>query len=258
MLSYISSVFSNLIWSRDTPSINTVIKENKNEDVQQKKVAETVKVLKKFDVDKLKELNGCVTIIGRRKSGKTTLVKDLCKVIGEKDTTYVFNADEQSRREYDDIGKTFDCDRTTLNNTLTPPEKLYQKGKLLVFDNIESFLSNDPNSIKTVRDLVIHGRYMGTTSIVTQQYVHYPFNIARNVDYAFIFREDDVNYIKTLWEKYAYHHLTFENFKSIIEEVCTDFTCVVIDRVSSSENPQDRIFWYKAECALPQVAAKSE
>lgn len=82
--------------------------------------------------------------------------------------------------------------------------------------------------------------------ITMQAPLFVPSIISDNIDYTFIFRENNVNQRKILYEKYASIFPSFQLFCEVLDHYTENHTCVVIDNTSQSNKLEDRVFWYKA------------
>lgn len=99
-----------------------------------------------------------------------------------------------------------------------------------------------------VLELLFNGRHYQIMYILTMQY---PLGITpqlrANFDYIFLLREDFINNQKKLYDHYAGMFPTFDSFRQVFTELVADYGCMVIDNRSQTENPLEKIFWYKAE-----------
>lgn len=67
------------------------------------------------------------------------------------------------------------------------------------------------------------------------------------IDYTFIYRENNYNNRRRIYENYASIIPTFGMFCSIMDQVHAEkYTALVINNLASSNELQDSIFWYKA------------
>ena len=67
------------------------------------------------------------------------------------------------------------------------------------------------------------------------------------IDYTFIFKENGLRFRKSLYENYASCIDSFEDFCDIMDSVCQDYTCLVINNRTQSNKLEDCVFWYKAK-----------
>ena len=68
------------------------------------------------------------------------------------------------------------------------------------------------------------------------------------LDYVFIFRcVDNDKLMRNLWENYGDVVPNYSLFKKLVDFVCVNHHCLVIDRTTTSKNLDDIVYWYKAE-----------
>ena len=68
-----------------------------------------------------------------------------------------------------------------------------------------------------------------------------------NVDYVFLFRENNYQNRKKLYDQYCGVFPTFDMFCSVFDVVTEGYGCMVIDNTSRSNKIEDIVFWYEAE-----------
>ena len=95
-----------------------------------------------------------------------------------------------------------------------------------------------------------NSRHWSMNTYLAMQYaVDIPPAIRTCVDYCFIFRETSFRNRKILYENYASIIPSYEIFNAIMDQITGDYTCLVINNRSTSNDYRDCIFYYKA----PQV-----
>jgi hypothetical protein len=223
--------------------------------------------LRKFDMKKIQQDAVCV-FIGRRRTGKSTLVRDLLYHHQDMPIGTVISGTEESNSFY---GK------------MIPPVLVYgeftpvildkfcklQKHKMSKIQNEkgqfgENFKSKiDPRAFmilddcmyddswthdKNIRYLFMNGRWLKVFFLITMQY---PLGIQpalrTNVDYVFILREPYASNRKRIFENYGSAFPSLEFFCQVMDQCTTNYECLVIDNTSQSNKLEDCIFWYKAE-----------
>jgi hypothetical protein len=101
---------------------------------------------------------------------------------------------------------------------------------------------------RSFKKIFTEGRWANLFFIMSLQYVlGIPPALRSNIDYAFLFACDAQNDMKKLWENYASVIPTFDMFKKIFFECTRDYGCLVINRVSTSADLRDKVFYYKAD-----------
>lgn len=66
------------------------------------------------------------------------------------------------------------------------------------------------------------------------------------IDYVFIYKNNNQNERKKIYDNYASIIPSFNLFSAIMDEITNDYTALVINNLSTSNDLQDCIYWYKA------------
>jgi hypothetical protein len=97
------------------------------------------------------------------------------------------------------------------------------------------------------KEIFNNGRHYKFWLILSLQY---PSEIApclrQNIDYTFIYKNNNINERKKIYENYASIIPSFNLFCAIMDEVTKDYTALVIDNLSQSTDFQDCIYWFRA------------
>jgi hypothetical protein len=97
------------------------------------------------------------------------------------------------------------------------------------------------------KEIFNNGRHYKFWLILSLQY---PSEIApclrQNIDYTFIYKNNNINERKKIYENYASVIPSFNLFCAIMDEVTKDYTALVIDNLSQSTDFQDCIYWFRA------------
>lgn len=223
--------------------------------------------LHKFDMKKIPQDAVCV-FIGRRRTGKSTLVRDLLFHHQDMPLGTVISGTEESNGaygkmipplfihgEYSPVILANFCKRQKLVMSRIQAEKA-QYG--------ESYKSRiDPRSFmilddcmyddswthdKNIRYLFMNGRWLKVFFLITMQY---PLGIQpalrTNVDFVFILREPYLSNRQRIFNNYGSAFPSFEFFCQTMDQCTQNFECLVIDNTAQSNKLEDCIFWYKAE-----------
>ena len=220
--------------------------------------------IKKFDMKRIPQ-DAVVIFIGRRRTGKSTLVRDLLFHHQDMPVGTVISGTEESNSFY---GK------------MIPPIFIYGEFQPVILDNfvkrqkmitgkieknkLAGVRSNiDPRSFmilddcmyddswthdKNIRYLFMNGRHQKVFFLITMQY---PLGIQpalrTNVDFVFILREPYLNNRKRIFDNYAAAFPSFEFFCQIMDQCTQNYECIVIDNTSLSAKLEDCVFWYRAD-----------
>jgi len=220
--------------------------------------------LKKFDMRKVPQ-DAVVIFIGRRRTGKSTLVRDLLFHHQDMPLGTVISGTEESNSFY---GK------------MIPPLFIHGEFSAMILANFvkrqKMIMARiqreqqgggtsrlDPRSFmilddcmyddswthdKNIRYLFMNGRWLKVFFIITMQY---PLGIQpalrTNVDFVFILREPYATNRKRIFDNYASAFPSFEFFCQIMDQCTQNYECLVVDNTSQSAKLEDCIFWYKAD-----------
>jgi len=68
-----------------------------------------------------------------------------------------------------------------------------------------------------------------------------------NIDYCFILKENNLQMRKKIWENYASTIPDFHLFCKIMDKITGDYTALVINNTTQSNDFMDNIFYYKPD-----------
>ena len=206
-----------------------------------------------------------VIFIGRRRTGKSTLVRDLLFHHQNMPLGTVISGTEESNSFY---GKMIpplfihgEYSPLILSNFVKRQKMIMAKIQQDLGKGIRS--KADPRSFmilddcmyddswthdKNIRYLFMNGRWLKVFFLITMQY---PLGIQpalrTNVDFVFILREPYLNNRKRIYDNYASAFPSFEFFCQIMDQCTQNYEVLVIDNTSQSAKLEDTIFWYKAD-----------
>jgi hypothetical protein len=220
--------------------------------------------IKRFDMKRIPQ-DAVVIFIGRRRTGKSTLVRDLLFHHQDMPLGTVISGTEESNSFY---GKMIpplfihgEFNPIILANFVKRQKLIMAKIQKDLQMQVKSRI--DPRSFmilddcmyddswthdKNIRYLFMNGRWLKAFFLITMQY---PLGIQpalrTNVDFVFILREPYLNNRKRIFDNYASAFPSFEFFCQIMDQCTQNYECLVIDNTSQSAKLEDCIFWYKAD-----------
>jgi hypothetical protein len=226
--------------------------------------------LRKFDMKMIPQDAVCV-FIGRRRTGKSTLVKDLLYNHQNIPMGMVISGTEESNSFYSKIVPPIfiygEYNAAILDNFVkrqklitskiqqqensTAPGQIGVKSKLdprsfLILDDClydESWTHD-----KNIRYIFLNGRHQKIFFLITMQYpLGIPPVLRTNVDYVFILREPYITNRRRIFDNFGAAFPNFEFFCQIMDQCTENFECLVINNNTRSNRLEDAIFWYKAE-----------
>ena len=220
--------------------------------------------IKRFDMKRVPQ-DAVVIFIGRRRTGKSTLVRDLLFHHQDMPLGTVISGTEESNSFY---GKMIPP--LFIHGEFSPIVLAnFVKRQKMIMSRIQADLQKgiktkiDPRSFmildycmyddcwthdKNIRYLFMNGRWLKAFFLITMQY---PLGIQpalrTNVDFVFILREPYMNNRKRIFDNYASAFPSFEFFCQIMDQCTQNYECLVIDNTSQSAKLEDCVFWYKAD-----------
>lgn len=221
--------------------------------------------LKKFDMRKIPQDAVCV-FIGRRRTGKSTLLKDLLFHHQDMPLGTVISGTEESNGfyskmippifihgEYNPAILANFCKRQKLMMLKIQKELEQFPGQKSRIDP-RSFLILDDcmyddswTHDKNIRYLFMNGRWLKVFFLITMQY---PLGIQpalrTNVDFVFILREPYASNRRRIYENYGSAFPSLEFFNQVMDQCTQNYECLVIDNTTQSNKLEDSIYWYKA------------
>ena len=220
--------------------------------------------LRKFEMKKIPQ-DAVAVFIGRRRTGKSTLVRDLLYHHQNMPLGTVISGTEESNSFYGQM-----IPPLFIHGEFSPVILAnFCKRQKLVMHKIQQDLAVgkqskiDPRSFmilddcmyddswthdKNIKYLFMNGRWLKVFFLITMQY---PLGIQpalrTNVDYVFILREPYASNRKRIYDNYGSAFPSFEFFGQVMDQCTQNYECLVIDNTSQSNKLEDCIFWYKAE-----------
>lgn len=117
----------------------------------------------------------------------------------------------------------------------------------IVFDDL-MYSNKEWVNDKAVRYLFLNGRHTNCfVAVTSQQVMGIPPSLRTNLDNVFILRENIFINRKKIYEQYAGMFPTYEVFSQVLEQLTSNYECMVIDNRSQGSNINETVFWYKAD-----------
>lgn len=225
-------------------------------------------VLRKFDISSIPD-NSIIALISKRNGGKTTCLKDIMYYHKDIPVGTIISPTESSNKSYNDMVPSLFIHEEyspkligdLINRQKTLIKKVNRDMSVYGKTNIDprAFLILDDcmydkiwTKDKNMRYIFQNGRHQKLLCIFTLQYVlGIPPDLRCNVDYTFIFRENNINNRKRLYENYCSVIPTYDMFSTIMDTVTEGFGCLVINNISRSSKLEDCVFWFEADVHPP-------
>ena len=220
--------------------------------------------LRKFAMKDIPQ-DAVVIFIGRRRTGKSTLVKDLLFHHQNMPLGTVISGTEESngffKKMIPPIFIHGEYNAVILANFVKRQKLIMQK---IIQDQERGVASKlDPRSFlilddcmyddswthdKNIKYLFMNGRWLKVFFLITMQFpLGIQPSLRTNVDYVFILREPYMSNRKRIYENYGSAFPSFEFFCQIMDQCTQNYECLVINNNTQSNKLEDAIFWYKAE-----------
>ncbi len=223
--------------------------------------------IKQFNPEILetRRLNGIsptILVVGKRGSGKSTLISDLLWFIRKIPMFVCMSGTEEGNGFYGNYVHPLmvhgEYKKDIVNSLINKQKRLHKK---CLKENINSnvpelsvglllddcgFKKNIMNQ-EDMRLLFMNGRHYKIFFILSLQYMmDIPPNLRTNVDYIFCLRENIVANQKKLYDNFFGVFPTFGDFKCMFNKYTNDYGCLVLDNTSKSNEIDKCIFHYKA------------
>ena len=210
--------------------------------------------LKKFNPKNIDPCRICV-FIGKRNTGKSTLVTDILYHQRKIPMGVVMSGTEESNEHYQkhvpDLFIYDSFQQPVVNQIIERQRKcLKTKNK-----NPNVFMLLDDcmydkrwTRDKNMRGIFMNGRHWKILFMITMQYcMDLPPDLRANIDYLFVLRENIIQNREKLYKNFFGIFPTFDVFQEVMNQCTEDFECLVLDNTSKSNKIEDVVFWYKAK-----------
>lgn len=217
--------------------------------------------LDKFDLKMIAQTS-VVVMVGRRRSGKSLLIRDLLfhnqdipigsVISGTEDVSTFFGTMVPKSLLHREV--TPEVTASILKRQVLLKRKIIRSKHtskidpraFLVIDDC-GYSSTWPSQ-KNVKYIAMNGRHVDLFVLMAlQDALSLPPNIRTNCDFVFIFAEMRVKYRLRIYDSWASVIPTFEAFNAIMDVVTEDHGVLVIHLTSSSTELSDQVFYYKAD-----------
>jgi AAA+ ATPase superfamily predicted ATPase len=188
--------------------------------------------MEKLDFNKSLNKNKSIFIIGKRSTGKTTLINDILKfknnpngiIISDFEEynpeilEYVFNKQNNNKRKYNENDKNF---------YLVLDDCLFENTH---FQNIH------------FQNLITENKNLKLDFIISKSFLNiYPSILNQNIDLIFIFKDHYIPNLKRIYNQFGGFFESFESFTKQLNDITNiPYNCMVLD------NTNNKIFWYNS------------
>lgn len=225
--------------------------------------------LKKFKIKSILP-DATILCLGKRRSGKSWLVRDIFYNHKHIPSGLVFSGTEEANPFFGDFIP--DCfihseyNPGLIQSIMNRQQRKIRETKMLGLAEDGKMPSNNMFIVlddmlhdaqswkkdKTIKNIFFNGRHYNLLFVLTMQYAQgIPPELRSNIDYVFIFNESSVANRKRIYEAYAGMIPSFEHFCNILDACSQNHECLVIKTSGNSSDLKDQVFWYKAEGHTP-------
>tara|TARA_R110001592_G_scaffold249763_1_gene512257 strand:- start:10732 stop:11514 length:783 start_codon:yes stop_codon:yes gene_type:complete len=210
--------------------------------------------LRKFNPASMKDDKVCV-LIGKRNTGKSTLVTDILYHKKHLPAGIVMSATEEGNHHYQqfvpDLFIYSDYDREAIERVLERQRQILLRNKPIspAFILLDDCMYDKKFMKDTcIRKCFMNGRHWKIFFMLTMQYcMDLTPDLRANVDYVFILRENIIQNREKLYKSFFGIFPTFDMFNQIMNACTENYECLVLDNTSKSNKIEDCVFWYKAK-----------
>lgn len=231
--------------------------------------------LKKFDMNRINKEN-VIALLGRRGTGKSTLVKDILYHVRDIPVGTVISPTEEVNRFYSDIVPPIfihgDYNPTIVNKFVERQKFIVKKHKTEInrfgrsridphaFIILDDCMYDDTwTRDSCIRFLFMNGRHVKALFLFTMQYpLGVPPALRTNIDFSFILKDNSTSNRKKIYEHYAGVFPKYEVFCEFMNQCTQHYECLVIDNTADNNDLEDMVFWYKADVNVPDFKIGSQ
>ena len=193
--------------------------------------------------------------IGKRGSGKSTLVADILYYSRKIPMGLVISATEEGNHFYQQhVPEIFihgDYDPSLIEGVIDRQKKALRENT----PNSDVFVLLDDCMYdkkmirdKNIRGMFMNGRHWRTFFLLTTQYcMDLPPDLRANLDFIFVLRENIIQNQEKLYKNFFGLFPTFESFKDVMNACTEGYDALVLDNTSRSNKIEDCVFWYSAK-----------
>ena len=209
--------------------------------------------IKKFPIDHMKS-HKVILIIGRRGTGKSTLLKDILYHMRKDidigfamtptlDTQEMFEECFPKSHIYNDYSL------EAIQNILKSTKALKRAGKkrstLVGLD--DCMFDKSIMKSKEMREIHMNGRHFCLCFINCMQYVmDMGPDLRSQVDYVFVLKENIINNRQKIHKYFFGMFNKYEEFSMVMDKCTNNYECLVLDNTHPENKVEEAIFYYKA------------
>ena len=222
--------------------------------------------IRKFDIAAQLKPHRTILIIGKRGTGKTTLLRCLMSQMHELGQVHLpigMSPTEESMEMMREVMPAACVHRgmnTAAIGNIIHHQRAVARAEANGGEPREHILlccddcSYDKQALRTVeiRDLFMNGRHLKLAFILAQQYlVDLPPDLRANCDYVFALRDSIKDNVQKLHKMFFGCFSSYADFDTTFRTLTDNWGCIVLDNTTKSSKLEDQVFWFKADPDLP-------
>lgn len=213
--------------------------------------------IKKWDPSKLQPAS-IVLILGKRGTGKSFLMKNLCYHMSKQDT-YSYGVAMSPTEDVQESFSSFMPESLVFNDyteekvvaLMKSQRRLWKAGRgSNVYLLLDDCLYNKSILNSTViKELFFNGRHRRILLVLIAQYaMQVSAELRSQIDYVMVLRETIIANRERIWKNFFGFFSNFASFCETLDACTENYSCLVYDgKCSKSNNIEECVFWYRAE-----------
>lgn len=212
--------------------------------------------LPRFDMARINH-NNTILVVGRRGSGKSTLIKDILWHRRRTPRLMCMSGTEESNLDYQNYVPSMfvydSLDMDALRRYIACVQQKsdeWRRGERkerpdsgLLLDDV--MYDRKPMRSVEIRRLLMNGRHWNVLFILAMQYcMDIDPALRTQIDYMFVFKDHILKNRKRLWENYFGMIPDFGDFCRVFDECTAGYGCLVACNISGVKQ---QLYWYEAE-----------
>lgn len=214
--------------------------------------------IKKFNMKDI-QMDSKILLLGRPKSGKSTLISDILFQHRKFFTAALcFSSSEEANSFYSgmipDLFIYPSYNIEAVEKLRTRQQKLLRKNGKAHPENPAVIVADDCMDKKdwtksdTTRWLFKNGRHYDIFFLLASQYaMDIGPELRTSVDYVFIMKQTIMKDKRRIYENFAGVFPNLQMFCDVLDNLTEDYHCMVLNNRATSGKIEDTVFWYKAD-----------
>jgi hypothetical protein len=214
--------------------------------------------LKKFDIDSIAD-DSVVIYCGSRRNGKSVSVKDVLYHKRDIPIGTIVSPTEFANKSFGYIVPSIFIHEEVTNELI---DNVIKRQKNVIERMHKGETNIDPRAFlilddclydsawtksKGIRTLFYNGRHYHLLLMITMQYcMGIPPSFRTNIDYTFIYRDNNLSNRKRIYENFAGMFPTFDVFCQVMDQCTENYECLVINNSARTNKLNEQVFWYKS------------